>query len=63
MEKIKSMNFMSLSQDEILGFGDEIVNVNVTKLKKYFYYLIGNLTAKMITKTGSEIKILQTTMF
>lgn len=34
--------FVSLSQDEVLGFGDEFVNVNVTKLKKYFYYLIGN---------------------
>lgn len=33
---------MSLSQGEILGFGDEIVTVNATKLKKYFYYLIGN---------------------
>lgn len=49
MEKIKSMNFMSLSQSEILGFGDEIVSVNVTKLKKYFYYLIGNTTEKTIT--------------
>lgn len=36
-------NFISLSQDEVLGFGDEFVNVNVTKLKKYFYYLIGNV--------------------
>lgn len=41
MEK-KSKNFMSLSQGEILGFEDEIRRVNVTKLKKYFYYLIGN---------------------
>lgn len=43
MDKIKSINFMALSQGEILGFGDEIVNVNVTKLKKFFYCLIGNL--------------------
>lgn len=54
-EKTKIMNFMSLSQAEILGFGDEIVDVNVTKLKKYFYYLIGNLTAKMICDVMTEL--------
>lgn len=42
METEKRKKFHSLSQDEILGFGDEFISVNVTKLKKYFYYLIGN---------------------
>lgn len=43
MEKTKSKKFISLSQGEILGFDDdEFVSINVTKLKKYFYYLIGN---------------------
>lgn len=43
MEKTKGKKFLSLSQGEILGFDeDELVNVNITKLKKYFYYLIGN---------------------
>lgn len=36
-------NFISLSQDEVLGFGDQFLNVNVTKLKRHFYYLIGNV--------------------
>lgn len=44
MEKSKAKNFMLLSHDEVLGFGEDVfVNVNVTKFKKYFYYLIGNL--------------------
>lgn len=42
LRKENSKKFISLSQDEILGFGDEFINVNVTKLKKYVYYLIGN---------------------
>lgn len=41
MENTKRIKLISLSQGEILGFGDEFINVNVTKLKKYFYYLIG----------------------
>lgn len=41
--KAKAKRLISLSQSEILGFGDEFVNVNVTKLKKYIYYLIGEL--------------------
>ncbi|CRK89024.1 CLUMA_CG002519, isoform A [Clunio marinus] len=32
--------FFSLSQEEILGFNDEHVDVNVTKLKKKIYYFI-----------------------
>lgn len=43
MEKIKNgKNYISLSQGEILGFGDKYVSVNLTKMKKYFYFLIGN---------------------
>lgn len=43
METIKNRrNYISLSQAEILGFGDEYVSVNLTKIKKYFYFLIGN---------------------
>jgi hypothetical protein len=40
--KAKAKRLISLSQSEILGFGDELVSLNVTKLKKYIYYLIGN---------------------
>lgn len=41
MKESSRKKLVSLSQDEILGFANEIVSVNVTKLKKYVYYLIG----------------------
>lgn len=39
---MKGNKLISLSQREILGFNDEYININVTKCKKYFYFLIGN---------------------
>lgn len=32
---------ISLSQGEILGYGDEYVSINVTKFKKYFFCILG----------------------
>ncbi|KAG5670319.1 hypothetical protein PVAND_000595 [Polypedilum vanderplanki] len=34
---------ISLSQREIIGFDDEYININITKLKKYFYCLLASL--------------------
>lgn len=42
MKELNGKRLLSMSQDEILGFADEVITVNVTKLKKYVYYLIGN---------------------
>lgn len=34
---------ISLSQDEILGYSDEYININVTKFKKNIFCLLGEL--------------------
>lgn len=39
--KMNRKKLISLSQNEIMGYGDEFISINVTKFKKYFFCVLG----------------------